>query len=556
MPFLSWGSNATFFSEVWLEAWTSKIPAHCRAVLFVAADCYVNLPAYELRLRQYWAAHGLGTGYFGTPMNVNTSFGGSIQVASHAMGFVLGRGLVETLHEIMAECADHPGVQLFVRQAFFDEAHAFAKQSLLLGLCLWLTRGVALSPWELPADDVLHAGDFQTFIAAPLFQRHFSEWQCLLVGVGLEQTLLEALHRRILLSRRWFPRGLSCCLSASAQACSRHPFQAPGLLLPHPVIKPRPAPHSFPRRGGSRRSAPGAKGGLAYIKVPKTASTTMASVCLRIAVRKGMQFADRQVRLDHFTWMDDVMQDGPEAWELLSQTPAVWADHGERIMVDYMLDTLMPSATYLGSVRHPVTSCLSAYYFASFRLGIVPTTDQKVRRLRRCSKTFLLGYLRKSKSHGAKEVLASYDFLVVAERFDESLVILRRKLGVRLVDMLYLKAKESGKESTDRGYEGMIATPHPPLAQEAPEVQEAAMELWSRSEDIELVDLANVALDSEIRMMGFANFAQDLARLRQMLREVEEVCRPHYFDDCIEAERGTGCGQRCIDALAARRGWD
>merc|ERR1711862_1072530 len=117
------------------------------------------------------------------------------------------------------------------------------------------------------------------------------------------------------------------------------------------------------------------------------------------------------------------------------------------------------------------------------------------------------------------------------ERFDESLLVLSNMLKINKKALLYLKAKESGKDSTDKDEVGTKQTRHPALKEESNHVQHIAERL-EKGEDADNLNKANIALDEAIVSYG-SNFQADLAEFQQRLALIEEKCRAHFFESCL-----------------------
>ena len=108
-------------------------------------------------------------------------------------------------------------------------------------------------------------------------------------------------------------------------------------------------------------------------------------------------------------------------------------------------------------VREPAARALSAWtHFIwdrkvrpaeNISLWVQPPARELVRALS-MSSNYMLSYmcphaLLQASRNPVAECFALYDFVGVAERFDESLVVLRHKLRVSLLDLMYIPAKVS-----------------------------------------------------------------------------------------------------------------
>jgi len=280
---------------------------------------------------------------------------------------------------------------------------------------------------------------------------------------------------------------------------------------------------------------------LVYIKIPKTGGSTFGGVCRRIGARRNY------MHVDDAYWFRNM-----NSKNINASRPSVWANHGKRAALQRNINIAMPNAFYLTSVRDPAERCMAAYYhFAVGRRGVAENnTDRKLIHINKCPLSFEVDCMRRKNSETAAEVFASYDFVVVTERFDESLVALRKAvpwLKLSLVDLLYLKAKESGKAATDKT-DNFKMPEHIPLSEEPKEVRDALEKRWIKSADEMVVKLAHRKLD-RYRVAR----SKDFHAFQQMLKTVEAHCRAHFNEDCLWNDNG--CGQTCIDTVAKKNGW-
>lgn len=283
--------------------------------------------------------------------------------------------------------------------------------------------------------------------------------------------------------------------------------------------------------------------GVVYIKTKKTASSTFAGVLRRIAKRHGL----RQ------TSPDDIFHEERGIMAEYEDSGSLWAYHGSRRYLEPLLTSVMPDPIFITTLRDPVEARLSAFYFRVSRGEVEPSVANKLAFLSTSSTRELCNYISASSSDSPLDILHSYDFISVSERFDESLVLLSRYFNTSLVDLLYLSAKRSNAPGTDVLDRDVRYVRHPPIAEEPAEVRKAAERLSAPdSPDVQVVALANKALDEKIVAYG-PDFSADFQDFQKMLKEVERVCRPHFFESCFWNDNG--CGQACIDTLAETEGW-
>eukprot|EP00927_Polykrikos_kofoidii_P073393 TRINITY_DN69439_c0_g1_i1.p1 TRINITY_DN69439_c0_g1~~TRINITY_DN69439_c0_g1_i1.p1 ORF type:complete len:366 (+),score=27.55 TRINITY_DN69439_c0_g1_i1:140-1099(+) len=302
---------------------------------------------------------------------------------------------------------------------------------------------------------------------------------------------------------------------------------------------PEPEPFCLASPGSGIPPPPQLGCGLAFIKVDKVGGSTWGGVMRRIGYRHGL----------HHT------KDGPR-WIDLEEEPqaSVWANHGTRRQMNKRVSELMPNAIWVTLLREPVARVMSEFYhFEVSRKNVKPTIQAKVAHLQKTSSDFQFSYISKEHHHTPEDVFSSYNFIGVTERFDESLVLLGKYLNISMLDMLYLKSKDSSKVGTDLVERGRRMYKHPPIDKEPDVVQRAAAFLKDRRLlDVRLLELANERLDKAVNEYG-PNFNADLRSFVARLALVEEVCRPHFEEACLWNDNA--CGQDCIDSLAKAAGW-
>lgn len=284
--------------------------------------------------------------------------------------------------------------------------------------------------------------------------------------------------------------------------------------------------------------------GLFFLKLCKTASSTAASVHLRIA----RNLAKRQ---QHDKW------------------PICKARflHGWAGPKMYQFAQRNRTASFLWTMlRQPTSRYISEFWHFYVTRKSVPVTAPALQRFLRRGEHSDHHSLSWLSVHGyqygksnpiatAQDILRDYDFIGVAERFDESIVVLSLLLGVPLADVLYLSSKVTG------GYDalcyklrkGQLSPPMQRLLQ----TQE-----WQTyiAPEVALHQAANASLDLTIEKLGRAR-VQDLVQQFQTLnREVQNVCgpvtkfpcnattgQPSGSTDCLHGDMG--CGLDCIDRV-------
>jgi len=261
------------------------------------------------------------------------------------------------------------------------------------------------------------------------------------------------------------------------------------------------------------------QGVLVYVKVSKVGGSTWGGIMRRIGERHGLKHTR----------------------DTTCEAASVCANHGKADKFQRLKD-----AIFISLIRDPVDRSMSRFYhFRVLRKNDKPTDENKIKHLKNEKANHQTQYISKSQFHTPAEIVESYAFIGLTERFDESLLLLQNKFGLDRGDLLYLKAKESGHPATDRSDRGKNMPTHRPFEEESAAVKEAASHL-QRGQDAELKRLVNAALDKAIGEYG-PTFQQDLQEFQTKLRQLEDACRPHFFESCLWNDNG--CAQKCIDQL-------
>ena len=282
------------------------------------------------------------------------------------------------------------------------------------------------------------------------------------------------------------------------------------------------------------------------MKVPKCASSTTSGVARRVASRLGLH------GVTSTGWIG-------------GREPGVWASHGAlatQVGVARAAALDVPSF-FFTLVREPLGRCLSEFYFfragrADAAAGAAGDAARKVEALRGC-RDFAHAYVRPSADASVNDTLSFYDLIGVAERFDESVVLLADALGVALEAVLYLSSKNSSAGGVHL-HGGRAYVAHPPLESEPPEVlRELASGAFAaaNADDAALWAAATARIDARMRE---PRLAAKLAAFRAMLARAQRECGAAALDPahsrCYQSD--AGCGYECLDAnftpQYARRG--
>jgi hypothetical protein len=203
---------------------------------------------------------------------------------------------------------------------------------------------------------------------------------------------------------------------------------------------------------------------------------------------------------------------------------------------------LPPDTRYMTLLREPVDRVLSHYHRHLERKS--QTTDSLAEALERrmpdvnnlatrflCGDPAPLGELTSSALDDAKANLSAFAFVGIQERFEESVVLLQRMLGLGLVPYL------NQHVSTDR-----------PGVEEIPDAQRALIEEYNRL-DAELYAFA-LQLFEEAVASTDEGFAADVAKLRALSRDTNEAAI-RKARDWLDRELSTGTTRPIATLYAA-----
>ena len=313
----------------------------------------------------------------------------------------------------------------------------------------------------------------------------------------------------------------------------------------------------------SRRST---EEGLLYVKTPKTGSSTVAGIVQRIARSEGKRLY-----------------------------------HNDSAVCSFRADHVIPRETFaerdrnlsfmFSTIRHPSKRAISRVFYTYVSQRNWSTSDASIMKaLNKTSRHFgaistgkgghHMGYLSMKKikpwsawnasnvtqvlsprnvHKNVQHIVNSYDFLMISERMDESLVALQLLLGVESGDILALPAKVSGEYSLGGKKECIKLMP----SFTSPAIQTFLMsdEWYAKNYgDFLLYAAANRSLDLTIERLGRSRFDAAMSEYRRLMALVDEVCFPELIPRCsVTGERqfnatkcytkDAGCGFQCIDQL-------
>jgi hypothetical protein len=289
--------------------------------------------------------------------------------------------------------------------------------------------------------------------------------------------------------------------------------------------------------------------GLVLIKVPKAASSTSAAVALRI-----QKLHQCQVRWEH-----------GRAREVLSDS---YSAASRRFL--------------LAPVRAPESRALSAIYFhqISFhrkRRNNTPSEKYILHHLRQTQSNYMTDYLHFITENSSlsesttesgvieqrvRDILKRYDFLMVANRMDDSLVVLSLLMNLPVSSMLTMSSKMGGSWY----YSGKNCIPLVSSTQTASVSAFFETDEWkaAHSADRLLFLAVEISLNRTIVDLG-DSFVTRLSEFKRLQSMIQRICQNETHFPCssngtpqldLSARhcyaRDFGCGYPCIDRYVLR----
>ena len=292
-----------------------------------------------------------------------------------------------------------------------------------------------------------------------------------------------------------------------------------------------------------RKGFPGA---LICIKLPKASSSTFCGIIRRVGCKNGYRGA-----------MTDLGTKPPGP-----SIPAIHATHAryanEEVRI-WLATYKRKNPFVLSSVREPASRCMSHYYhnlmhgnlpFISSKIPNMDTVadeaeavadvirksgftkdklDQfKVEYSSKSCNNYQFTYLKKG-NEAVRETIARYQFLLVVERYEESLFILAHHLRVPLSHVLYIASKESDKQKARTSL-----MRHVPMSQESKRVQSffRGHFLEQNRYDMQLYRQANSRLDQLRASLdteyGKENVTRRIVAFKNVIQVTEKTGRPSW----------------------------
>jgi hypothetical protein len=342
--------------------------------------------------------------------------------------------------------------------------------------------------------------------------------------------------------------------------------------------------------------------GLFYNKVPKAASSTLAGINHRIALRHA-----ERVRKDNNN--NSNSNNNVPGVVNIPATNSSSCTHAESHILGarrYYGNRHTKKSFLWGSIRDPASRALSRIFFFQISKVGRPSDDETIllflkNNVNPQSGTISAGkggfqtqylamdyamndWFSYSKSYPTivqrpdvlhdrvRTIIRDYDFLAVTERMDESLVALQLLLGLSVADILTASSSKRGGAYTEQIHKnGTVQCIAIRPTFRSPAVREyLTSEEWYAVNyaDYVLYAAANHSLDLTIHSLGNERFDKALLEYRHAKAIIDERCQNRIFSPC--SANGTaqlklskqncykydeGCGYPCIDEVSLEHGW-
>lgn len=332
-------------------------------------------------------------------------------------------------------------------------------------------------------------------------------------------------------------------------------------------------------------------GGLILIKVPKSASSTAAAVVLRIHDLHQCH----PVSWEHGRAADKMMTMNATTTEAVAA--GVFSTTNNALQRHYTNNRFL-----LAPVRTPESRALSSVYFFQVSFHRFKNNNKRspadnfiLKHVAQTKPNFITDYMRLGDVDNnnnanttlglqqyVREIMDAYDFMMVADRMDESLVVLSLLTDLPVTTVLTMSSKQAAGKNNSWYYTGKrCVSLSPPMPTAAVVTYFSSDEWkWTHAADRLLYAAANRSLDQTIAALGGSGgggggdssssaFQSALTEYRRLQMLVHDACQNETYFPCSSDSSGEtgggtpqlelaaqscyvrdfGCGYPCIDRV-------
>lgn len=256
---------------------------------------------------------------------------------------------------------------------------------------------------------------------------------------------------------------------------------------------------------------------IVFIKSVKVGGSTFAGVLRRVAHRY------------HLSGVNN------DAW--ITREPGIWANHGRIYEMTPKISELKKETILLAMVRNPTDQMFSAFYHFEVSRKHKSDSDENI--------ISFAGTRRNVQTNYIGRQLNDYNLVVVTERFNECMVILKHMFNCSFADLLYVRSKNSRVLQYDDT--GAAFTPRKRFDEMSDTVQEYIRTTWTvkNADDFALWNTANKQLDDHIQK--YTDFRRDLQYFETHLEQATKKCAFDYTD-CYWNDND--CSIKCLNQYA------
>lgn len=214
-------------------------------------------------------------------------------------------------------------------------------------------------------------------------------------------------------------------------------------------------------------------------------------------------------------------------------------------------------------VRDPAKRSLSSFFFFHVSHRFKKPTNEAIIKYLENQKNFQVKALQRGslRNYNLEEIIEEMDFIAVAERMDESLVVFRLLFGLEPSDMIVFSSKKAGTYDLGRVKSKKCDKLIPSFV--TPQVEEyisTAHQMKNR--DYILYAAANASLDRTIDSLGRKRVEEEVELHRSLQAKAEKFCLGEAKFPCSREgvrqagpaktscyNRDWGCGHECIRNL-------